>query len=244
MRIAICDDFAVYREQISYIVKEYFTEKNQSVTISTYEDGKSLINNALTIGGYDIYILDVLMPDITGIELGMELRKLGIGGQIIYLTSSEEYAIDAFKTKAFNYILKPIDTLELFSTLDEVTRLLSTQTQKSLIVKTRDGDVKLILNDILYVDMNKRMVTYHLLDGKTIESSTIRTTFAEAVQNLLQDGRFALSGASSLVNLHYIVMVEKESIIFQNELQLYIGMRACRQLRPIWTTFWNNNNME
>lgn len=241
MRIAICDDFAVYREQISYIVKEYFSQKNQIATITTYENGKALIYDAQTIGGYDIYILDILMPDISGIELGIELRRLDLNGQIIYLTSSEDHALDAFKTKAFNYILKPIDSQELFSTLDEVTSLLLSQAQKSLIVKTREGDVRLAFNNLLYANMNKRMVAYHLLDGKTIESSTIRTTFSEAVQELLQDSRFVLSGASTMVNLHYIIMVEKESILFQNGFQLYIGVRACRQLRPIWAEFWNNN---
>ena len=241
MRIAICDDFAVYREQISYIVNEYFSENNQTVTITAYADGKALLLDAKTIGGYDIYILDILMPDISGIELGIELRKAGLDGQIIYLTSSEEYAIDAFKTKAFNYILKPIDSRELFSTLDEVTALLSSRTPKSLIVKTRDGDIRLTFDNILYANMNKRMVAYHLLDDKIIESSTIRTTFAEAVQELLQDDRFVLCGASTMVNLHYITMIEKDSLLFQNDSQLYIGVRACRQLRPIWADFWNNN---
>jgi len=241
LRIAICDDFAVYREQISYIVNEYFSENNQTVTITAYADGKALLLDAKTIGGYDIYILDILMPDISGIELGIELRKAGLDGQIIYLTSSEEYAIDAFKTKAFNYILKPIDSRELFSTLDEITALLSSQTHKSLIVKTRDGDVRFAYDNILYADMNRRMVAYHLLDDKTVESSTIRTTFAEAVQELLQDRRFVLCGASTLVNLHYITMVEKEAVHFQNGNQLYIGARACRQLRTVWTAFWNTN---
>ena len=240
MRIAICDDFAVYREQVLHIENEYFTDKDQSVAITTYENGNDLINDALKIGGYDIYILDVLMPEITGIELGIELRKLNLDGQIIYLTSSEEYAIDAFKTKAFNYILKPIDKNELFTTLDEVTSLLSTQAQKSIIVKTKDGDIRLAINDILYVDMTKRMPAYHLTDNRTVESITIRTTFAEAVQDLLNDERFVLSTASSAVNLHYITMVEKDSVLFQNGSQFYIGVRACRQLRSVWSDFWNN----
>ena len=86
MRIAICDDYAVYREQVSYIVKEYFSAKGQVVTVATYEDGNVLLHDAQTIGGYDIYILDVLMPEINGIDIGMELRKLELDGQIIYLT--------------------------------------------------------------------------------------------------------------------------------------------------------------
>lgn len=241
MRIAICDDYAVYREQVSYIIKEYFSNKGQVVTVTTYEDGNTLLHDAQTIGGYDIYILDVLMPTISGIELGMELRKLGLNGQIIYLTSSDEYAVDAFKTKAFNYILKPIDKSELCATLDEVLPLLSSHAQKSLIVKTREGDVRIAFNNILYADMVKRMITYHLTNGTVIEGITIRTTFAEAVQDLLSEERFVLSTASSVVNLHYISMVDKDSVVFENGSQFYIGVRAGRQLRSVWSEFWNRN---
>lgn len=238
MRIAICDDYAVYREQVSYIVKEYFAAKGQVVTVTTYEDGMALLHDSETINGYDIYILDVLMPTMNGIDLGMELRKLNLNGPIIYLTSSDEYAIEAFKTKAFNYILKPIDKNELYTTLDDVLSLLYSQTQKSLIVKTRDGDVRIAFNTILYADMVKRMITYHLTDGNTIEGITIRTTFAEAVQDLLAAEHFVLSTASSAVNLHYITMVDKDSVVFQNGEQFYIGVRAGRQLRNIWNDFW------
>ena len=59
-------------------------------------------------GGYDIYILDVIMPQLNGIELGMNLREEGFDGKIIYLTSSQEYSLDAFRVRAFDYLIKPI----------------------------------------------------------------------------------------------------------------------------------------
>ena len=85
------------------------------------------------------------------------------------------------------------------------------------------------------------MVVYHLIDGKMVEGTTIRTTFAEAVQELLLDNRFVLCGASSLVNLHYITMLDKESVQFQNGATLYISARACKQLRTVWNDFWNKD---
>ena len=48
---------------------------------------------------------------MNGIELGIKLRQLGYDGKIIYLTSSVEFAIDLFKAKAYNYILKPITAI-------------------------------------------------------------------------------------------------------------------------------------
>lgn len=242
MRIAICDDFAVYREQFLYIVNEYFIDKNQNVTVTTYNDGKSLLNDIEKNGGFDIYILDVLMPELTGIELGNSLRQLGHNGQIIYLTSSEEYAIDAFRTKAFNYILKPIDKYELFSTLDEVISIMSAQDVTSIIVKTKNSEVRLPNKSIMYANMNKRIVIYHLTDGQTVESLTIRTTFAEAVKELLQDNRFVLCGASTIINLSYITIIDKDSIQFQDSSQLYVGVRACKHLRSVWRNFWNKDN--
>lgn len=61
-----------------------------------------------TVESRNIYVLDIVMPGTNGIKLGQKLREAGYNGKIIYLTSSEEYPLDAFKVKALNYIIKPI----------------------------------------------------------------------------------------------------------------------------------------
>lgn len=244
MNIAVCDDDNISRKLISLLLDEYISSTEQEISYSVYTHGEDLMDDALKIGGFDIYILDVMMPELNGIELGLALRKASYEGKILYLTSSEDYALDAFKAKAFNYIVKPIKKETFFYALDEVIATIPASTEKSLIVKTRDGSIKLSFDSILYADLNKRAITYHLVNNKVIEGTTIRVTFSEAVQELLQDDRFVLCGVSMVVNLALINMIENEAILFRGGYKTYIGKRICRDLKASWMDYWTGREQQ
>ena len=130
----------------------------------------------------------------------------------IYLTSSREHALDSYKVKAFNYILKPVIPEELFSTLDDTLHIISNNADKNIIVKTKEGNVRLSASNILYVELCKRILIYHLADGSTLESIYIRVPFTEATKELLADKQFVQCGAGKIVNLSHITMVTSDEI--------------------------------
>lgn len=240
MKIAICDDDALCRQQVLSIVNEYIAASSLDIHVSVYENGTELIDDVLRSGGFDIYILDIIMPGVNGITLGTELRQADSGGKILYLTSSREYALDSYKVRAFDYLLKPVDRDQLLSVLEEVTSAVASRKEKSIIVKTRENTVKLALDNILYVELYNKVITYHLSDGKSIEGLSIRTSFAEAIHDILADSRFSLCGSSVAVNLYYITMVDNDTLSFKNGKKLYIGKRASREIRSLWSDFWMN----
>jgi len=75
LKIAICDDDALCREQVLNLVNAYIQQRNQDISVSVYDRAAALIDAAQRFGGYDIYILDIIMPGINGIKLGVELRS-------------------------------------------------------------------------------------------------------------------------------------------------------------------------
>ena len=239
MRIAICDDEMIFREQISEIVKDYAAQHpDREISFNAFDSADALIDTVQRIGGFDIYILDIVMPEMNGIELGSALRRMGSEGIIIYLTSSREFGVDSYSVKAFNYILKPLHRAELNAVLDDAVASVSNRKEKSLIVKTNESSVKLSLDSILYAQLNRRVVSYCLIDGKTVDSILIRTTFSEAVQDLLRDSRIVLCGASIVANLHHISMIEKDALLFGNSTRLYIPRKACGAVRSAWYDYW------
>ena len=115
MRIAICDDQQSCLSRAAAAAEEYRKERpERSLRFALFSHPEDLLEAAEKIGGYDIYILDVVMPGLNGIALGERLRSAGYEGKILYLTSSQEYSMDAFRVKAFDYLLKPVTT-EAFS---------------------------------------------------------------------------------------------------------------------------------
>lgn len=239
MKIAICDDDEMCRAQIIKFTDAYASKhENRNISYTVFSHAEELLDVAQKIGGFDVYLLDIVMPDINGIELGFQLRKSGYDGKIIYLTSSEEFAIDSFKVKAFNYILKPIEIKSLFSALDEAFESISTKAEKSIIVKTKENSVRLSFDRIMYAQLSRRAITYYLTNGKTIESVQIRAPFSEIVKELLEDSRFILCGTNMTVNLHHITMVENDLLIFKDTYKVYPSKKSCREIRSAWSDFW------
>lgn len=235
MRIAICDDEKLCREQILAIVMEYSRlHAGQHIDVSAFSNAEDLLEAAGKVGGFDAYLLDIIMPFMNGIELGVELRKRGFDGKIIYLTVSAEYAVESFRARPFHYMLKPFEKTTLFSILDEALESVFAQKSLGIIVRTPKSSIKLNLDSILYAELNRRVIAYHLTDGKTVESIQIRTTFAEAVQELLKDSRFVLCGASMVVNLDHMTAVEQDALVFKDVYRAYLGPKACRKIRSIW----------
>ena len=104
MNIAICDDDLQCSGMLNIMLKEYANIRNlKDFTVYIYSHADDLIDAVQDGEHFDICILDIMMPDINGINLGLKLREENYNGIIIYLTASKDYALDSYKAKAFNY---------------------------------------------------------------------------------------------------------------------------------------------
>ena len=234
MNIAICDDDNQCSGMLNILLKEYASQKNiTNLSVSIYTDGHDLLDALQEDKSFDVCILDIVMPAVSGIDLGIKLREIGYNGIIIYLTSSKEHALDSYKVKAFNYILKPVIPEELFSTLDDTLHIISNNADKNIIVKTKEGNVRLSASNILYVELCKRILIYHLADGSTLESIYIRVPFTEATKELLADKQFVQCGAGKIVNLSHITMVTSDEIIFKDTYKFFFSKKTCNEIRSI-----------
>ena len=129
--------------------------------------------------------------------------------------------------------MRAIDTV-----LNRVLPAVSARKSKSLILRTKENSIHIDFDTILYTELVKKTIVYHLLGGRQMESMSIRSTFSEAMQELLRDSRFALCGSGRMVNLHHIAELDAEYLVFKTGETLHIGKRASRSLRSAWYDFW------
>ena len=239
MRIAICDDSEATRRQICSLVQEYCSKHPEhNFTLCSFSQGSDLLAAIHTGSDFDIYLLDIVMPGMNGIDLGIALRQLTPHSLIIYLTTSQEYALDSYRVRALNYLLKPVSQTQLWGTLDEALHFLTPKKEKYFIVKTKESSVRIAYSDILYAELSHRAVNYHLEYGRIIKSTTLRMPFPDAMQELLSDPRFVLCGQSMVANLSHLTMVENDALIFEDTYKAYLGVKLCREIRSIWSDFW------
>ena len=119
LRIAICDDEEKQLNQTAALLNTYLQSRpGLHGQVETFRSGGALLAREEEREGFDLYVLDILMPKLSGIDTGRRLRALGEGGEIIYLTSSNDFAADSYGVRAFFYLLKPVEEKKLFQVLD------------------------------------------------------------------------------------------------------------------------------
>ena len=111
----------------------------------------------------DIVFLDIDMPNKTGFDLVKELRQYNVSPTIVFVTAFNEYAIEAIKHSAFDYLVKPVDIDDLQETIarynaernknelsDKIENLLKCLNKEKIRFDTREGIIYLYPDDITY----------------------------------------------------------------------------------------------
>ncbi len=112
MNIAVVDDLAVGRETLVNYLNEYFSERNMNVTISDFSDAESFVTQ-FENNKYNMIFFDIYMPGMSGIEAASTVRKTDSSVEIIFLSTSNNFACESYSVNAFCYLVKPITKMQL-----------------------------------------------------------------------------------------------------------------------------------
>jgi two-component system, LytTR family, response regulator len=156
----------------------------------------------------DLIFLDIKMPDISGIEFFNSLSKKPL---LIFTTAYSEHAVTSFEMDAIDYLLKPFSLARFIKACNKAFELYNfrntTETSDHLYVKTGYEQVKVMYDDIQYLEATGNYVTFVLTDKKVLA----RSTFAEAIHWLPQQ-KFVRVHRSYLVAVNKIVKVERHQV--------------------------------
>lgn len=197
MRIAICDDDALMREQIQKHIKAYF-EKTcaKCPEIICFSDGEALLSDKRE---KDILFLDIEMPGVNGIYVGNELKRANKNIIIFVVTSYSEYLDDAMRFQVFRYLSKPLEPHRFFRNMKDAMNLYHTITVR-IPIETKQGVHTLPACSIIAIEAFGRKVIVH---------STIRDF--ESVHNmqywleLLPKNYFFQTHRSFIVNFEHVM---------------------------------------
>ena len=238
LRIAVCDDEEKELKQTAALLESYFQfHPSLNGKVEIFQSGSVLLDRTKEMGGFDLYVLDILMPELTGIDTGRRLRALGDGGEIVYLTNSNDFAADSYDVRACFYLLKPVEQRKLFQVLDGATKKLTRRRNSAIVVNTADGPRRILLEHIQYVERVGRCVRYSCTND-TVDSQTIRVPFREMVSPLLHDRRFYLCGASFVLNFQHVTAVKGQMAQLDNGQTVTLPRTAATDFKKAWGNYW------
>ena len=215
LKIAICDDRKEDRDRMNQYVQQFCQERMLQAEIKVFDHPDDLILTCEKLRPH-IYILDIVMPMVNGIQAARELRWNQPDAQIIFATSEESFALESFDVNPVNYILKPIKGEKLFETLDLAIKRIHLEEENAVTIKVKGGYRTLHLGDIMYLDYRNHVVSYHLLSGETISTSTLRIGFAEYLMQNHEEDDIVLCHESVAVNIMAIDKLTKTDIMVRN----------------------------
>lgn len=232
IQIAICDD-EVKELEYTYALAETYrnTHPEQDIAVRRFQSGYDLLEAVNARGRFDIYLLDILMPVVNGIEIGAAIRLKDSAAMLIYLTSSPDYAVDSYAVEAQGYLLKPFSENQLFSLLDRALVHIDAEDRRRLVIHGPGGSVKAVpYCRLLYVEYAQHRLIAHAVDGKKVESVSQRESFEQLAAPLLADSRFVKISASHILNMQHVSGITSRQFQLANGEQLplsrvYAGAR-------------------
>ena len=167
LRIAIVDDDARCREEIAASVRAHMEARGEECRIVAFADAGSFLAEAGT-QGFDLVVLDIIMPEKSGLDAALELYERDKGCRIVFLTVSPDYAIYGYRVQALDYLLKPVDSAALGRILDnrlqDKNAGLTEPPACTLILREGREARKVDAADILYCRSEDKSVSFYGAD--------------------------------------------------------------------------------
>ena len=199
LKIAIADDVADDRRKLSEDLADYFRNtENLSCDIKTFISAEELLAGFLP-GAYDIIFLDIVMDGMDGVSCAKRIRLTDKNVTLVFLTSSKEYALDAYPAHPFDYLIKPVDSPALHRVLTEMITL-RTVPEPEITVRIARGTLNIPLRNILAVNAHGHVVEIRMANGQIVKSTA---SFRELSAALSGHPRFLVCNRCVLVNMDY-----------------------------------------
>lgn len=198
-RVLIVDDEQPAREELAYMLGEISAAK----LVGEAESGMDAVKKAKELKP-DLIFLDIQLPDLTGLQVAELIHEFEFPCQVVFLTAYDHFAIEAFKLRAFHYILKPYDLEDLIKVFESLSTLFNRSHalidyQHKLAIETQKGIIYLSPIEIFFIEKQGREVVIHTENEKIIAIYTLNQLFEK-----LKPFSFFRTHKSFLVNLEHV----------------------------------------
>ncbi len=235
MNIVICDDSKSDALAAKEVIKQALNELHIKTEFDYYSNATD-IERKLIIKKepLDILILDIDMPEISGLELAEKLRAENLNLIIIFLSAHEEFVYKAIEFQPFRYIRKIKLELEMPVAIRSAIRVLKANSDKQIALHTDDGEIRVMITDIMYFETEKRKAAIHLKNGSKL---FVNKTISQ-IQELISRESFIMIHRSCVVNADYVKKISNSIIMLDNKEKLLVSRTRYKSVKQQLLNVW------
>lgn len=214
MKIAIVENEENERSRLRGYIARFSAENNVFCSIDEYANGVDFLTDN---PGYDAVFLDIQMPLMDGMETAERLRKTDEEMQIVFVTNMAQYALEGYRVNALDFLVKPINYVDILLELKKIARIQCGQ--KEFMWITGAGSYRKIdYSEIYYIEILNHTVTVHT---KT-EEIGFRGSLKD-VESKLDKMQFSRPDNCYIVNLRYVKRIEGDRLFLDEGQELHIS---------------------
>ncbi|MFK7953471.1 MAG: LytR/AlgR family response regulator transcription factor [Ekhidna sp.] len=215
MKVALIDDESPMRDNMKALLHKHVPEAQVIGEAEGVVEGLELLSSI----NPEVLFLDVEMKDGTGFDLISRYGKPDF--QVVFVTGHDKYAIKAFKYSAIDYLLKPVDPLELKSAVEKVVRTTAIEQEqlitnfldnnnkeaqdRNIVLKDADSVYLIAIKEIIRCQSDNNYTIFFLEDGRKLMVSRTLKEY----ERLFDDQPFFRTHQSHLINLSFFSKYEK-----------------------------------
>lgn len=231
VKIALCDDDNNDRDSIYKALTEYLDRNDLYAQIDLFDSGEQFLCGDTK--QYDLVFLDIFMKDINGMETAKKLLAQNQKTQIIFASTSTEYAAEAFSIEALHYLVKPVKTEQLWRVLDKFFQ--SFHDLSMIDIKVGRMEESIFVCDILYIEADGKRTHIFTRNGEVLCSQSL----AE-MANLVPQGQFCMPIRWALVSMKEIANIQTNELELKDGIKIPISRSKREEIKDAFAQFrWN-----
>lgn len=236
--LAICDDNAMEVQTVHAYVQQFNRTQEQETAFLTelYTNPRVLLDDVMDGKVFDVFLLDIEMEPLNGLQLAEHLRLVTKSASIIFLSSHTEafYLQQGYKVRALRYVSKLTMESGLREALSAVVQEQSKAETRYLTVTHYGEALRIPHTEIIYAHRVSRVTELVLWNAPRIPLRiSLRNLFAE-----IGSERFLYINKSCFVNIDYIVRIDAGAVVLKSGDTLAVSRKMLPQVKSITTRIW------
>ena len=226
MRIALLEDDEQEKEQFLVALHAWDPTRDAEC----YSSIEELMDGAKRSPYFTVAFLDVCLPMESGIDAAKKMRVISPRTELVFVTTSQSHAIEAFNMNALHYIVKPISSMDIREVFERIRK--NNNRRPSISLKTNNTAQMIHFDDIAYIASDNHQVQVHLRNGGMI-SAYMR--LSDIQQQL--DETFLKVQRSIIVNADYVERMNADNCVLKNKEVISLSRKDRSEIRRAYDEF-------